>query len=213
MTYTTTSGTPVPQGTDAFNPNVQLKALADNEDLYNWSTSVATVIARDALAAPILRDGLVVTVRADDSLNLWDGAGWSVWDTDWQTYSPAVAGITVGNGTQTARYLRRGRTCVVDFAFVLGSTSAVSASVVIPPPLSALAPPASTEVVGQALFRDASPSTNYTGVVRFASVSAFDVFPQALSGTYLAVAPTSTTVPFTWTSTDYITARFEYELA
>lgn len=76
MTTTTTSGTPVPQGTDAFNPNVQLLALANNENLYNWTVNVADAAARNALASPTLRSGLLASQVSDGSIHRYDGSTW-----------------------------------------------------------------------------------------------------------------------------------------
>lgn len=49
----------------------------------------------------------------------------------WTTYTPSNIGITVGNGTQTARYVKVGKTVFVSYRFVLGSTSSVSGAVYV----------------------------------------------------------------------------------
>lgn len=49
----------------------------------------------------------------------------------WTTYTPSNTGITVGNGTQTARYVKVGKTVFVSYRFVLGSTSSVSGAVYV----------------------------------------------------------------------------------
>jgi hypothetical protein len=47
----------------------------------------------------------------------------------WATYTPSNSGITLGNGTQTARYVAIGKTVFVSYRLVLGSTSSVSGAV------------------------------------------------------------------------------------
>jgi hypothetical protein len=76
MVYTSPSGIPVPQGTDAFNPNVQLKAMADAVDAYNWVYTVADEAARIALIAPVLRDGLMVSQLSDNTVWVYTNPGW-----------------------------------------------------------------------------------------------------------------------------------------
>jgi len=44
----------------------------------------------------------------------------------WRTYTPSNTGITVGNGTETARYVKNGKTITISYRFTLGSTSAVN---------------------------------------------------------------------------------------
>ena len=47
----------------------------------------------------------------------------------WTTYTPTNSGITVGNGTQTARFSEVGKIVCVSYKFTLGSTSSVSGGV------------------------------------------------------------------------------------
>ena len=49
----------------------------------------------------------------------------------WATYTPSNSGITLGNGTQTARYVKVGKTVFVSYRLVLGSTSSVSGAVYV----------------------------------------------------------------------------------
>jgi hypothetical protein len=49
----------------------------------------------------------------------------------WATYTPSNTGITVGNGTQTARYVKVGKTVFVSYKFVLGSTSSFSGAIYV----------------------------------------------------------------------------------
>jgi hypothetical protein len=58
MTYTTGSGVPIPQGTDAFNPPAQFKDWGDKAATYENHVVVALDSERLALVAPVLRDGL-----------------------------------------------------------------------------------------------------------------------------------------------------------
>ena len=61
----TASGTPVPQGPDSFAPTTQLKTAFDEEARWNTVIRVANATARNALASPELRDG-IIAVQLDD---------------------------------------------------------------------------------------------------------------------------------------------------
>jgi len=69
-------------------------------------------------------DGTVLTANSAQA----DGVEWG---GAWTTYTPSNTGITVGNGTQTARYAKIGKTVFVSYRFVLGSTSSVSGAVYV----------------------------------------------------------------------------------
>jgi hypothetical protein len=49
----------------------------------------------------------------------------------WTNYTPTNSGITVGNGTQLARYTEVGKMVTVSYKFILGSTSSVSGAVTV----------------------------------------------------------------------------------
>ncbi len=49
----------------------------------------------------------------------------------WTTYTPSNTGITLGNGTQTARYVKIGKTVIVSYKLVLGSTSSFSGGIYV----------------------------------------------------------------------------------
>ena len=80
-------------------------------------------------------------------LKYWDGSAWQIaatgvvgptgptgptgpaLSTSWTTYTPTNSGITLGNGTQTARYAKSGKTVYVSYRLVLGSTSSFSGDI------------------------------------------------------------------------------------
>ncbi|WP_193510492.1 hypothetical protein [Cryobacterium sp. BB736] len=74
--YTTASGVPIPQGTDSFSPPTQFKNWADKADTYHWDVTVATDSERNALAAPVRRNGLRCYVTGTGILWVYNN-GWS----------------------------------------------------------------------------------------------------------------------------------------
>jgi hypothetical protein len=119
------------------------------------SGSVTLTLDSAAVIAPTIVDAkgdLIAASAADTPARLAVGTNGQVLTADstaatglawttasaptytWTTYTPSNLGITVGNGTQTARYVKIGKTVFLSYRFVLGSTSAVSGSVYIGTP-------------------------------------------------------------------------------
>jgi hypothetical protein len=96
--------------------------LTTKGDLYGYSTTNARV--------PVGTNGQVLTADSTAATGVaWAAAGAPTYT--WTTYTPSNSGITVGNGTQTARYVKVGKTVFVSYRFVLGSTSSVSGAVYV----------------------------------------------------------------------------------
>lgn len=66
-----------------------------------------------------------------NSLFASTGSGWA-----WQTWSPTLTNLTLGNGTQIAKYVQVGKTVFFRYALVLGTTSAVGSNPTISPPVA-----------------------------------------------------------------------------
>jgi len=49
----------------------------------------------------------------------------------WADYTPTNTGLTIGNGTQVARYVKIGKTVFVEYQFTMGSTSSLTGAVTI----------------------------------------------------------------------------------
>ena len=132
-------------------------------------------------------------------------------DGDWTfgTWSPTYAGLTVGNGTVTARYAQKGKLVVAWWKFVLGNTSSITGGITVSTPVNPYADGAYTTIV-----EAQAGNTNYIMATNALSnrwyLRAIDA-----SATYAKIAVTSSTVPGTWTSAsgDYINFTAVYEAA
>lgn len=156
---------------------------------------------------------------SESTRQFYAGAGWLAWDLDWVTYSPSsLTGITVGSGTVLARRMRQGRRCLVDFSFVLGAGSDITAAPIIALPFTAADPHGWAEfnIAGLVWCADVGVA-NYTGACRIkSSLTAFEplTFRQHTGGTFVDLASISSTSPFNWASGDglFIT-DFAFDLA
>jgi hypothetical protein len=94
--YTTASGVPIPQGTDAFNPPTQFKEWGDKEATYENRVVVAVDSDRTALAAPVLRDGLECYVTGTGIVWQYRGTVWKPWESDWVAFTPTLSAASGG---------------------------------------------------------------------------------------------------------------------
>ena len=126
----------------------------------------------------------------------------------YETYTPTWSGLTVGNGTQAFYYGRINKLVYGYGTLTLGSTSSVTGPVTFTLPVTAR----STVVWGNTRLTDAG-NADYQGLCGDSSTTAARVTALKTDGTYLQTVALSSTVPFTWGSTDTITVYFLYEAA
>ena len=122
---------------------------------------------------------------------------------DWAAYTPTNTSITVGNGTQTARWVRINNTVIVNYVLTLGSTSAIGASPRVGMPIIS----ANSDAVPSIRYTDASAST-HAGGLGVLVAGAANIALLSSTGANL-----SSTVPFTWATSDAIRLSITYETA
>ena len=123
-------------------------------------------------------------------------------------FTPSWTNLSVGNGSQTAEY-RISETGVADFSIhlVFGSTTSISGSVKLNPPVS-IKNTGNYVPVGPCGLVDWGASL-YMGEV-ISSGGVFEVRVIVASGTYAAWSTISSTVPHTWTTSDIISMNGTY---
>jgi hypothetical protein len=177
--------------------NTALEELAD----------VLTVPATNTLA--LVPDGTTERFRID-SAGLITGAGTSL--GAWTTWTPTTTGITLGNGTISARYVQFGKTVHFSYLFNLGSTSAVSGDHLITLPVARR----NSDPVGQAtvILRDVGVA-GYSGLGFYIPTNdnQIGIRPVLVSGSVVVQTLLSSTVPFTWGDADQIICSGTYEAA
>lgn len=127
-------------------------------------------------------------------------------------YTPTWTGLTIGNATQSFAYNQIGKTVIVRFSVVFGSTTSVSGATSFTLPVTANAGYTLIHHVGVVRFQDAS-STDSTGVVGLISTTNAQLIAINSGSTYLGEVDLSSTVPFTWTTSDAIKGTITYEAA
>ena len=122
----------------------------------------------------------------------------------WTSYTPAVANMTVGNGTFSCQWKRIGTTVIYRGAFVLGSTSAMTTNAaVISMPLP-LRTATDRWTIGEGMVVDASTGQFFPVVSRPWSNNQFVLVTAAGWGV-------SNPNPFTWAVSDSFGWNLVYE--
>lgn len=122
-------------------------------------------------------------------------------------YTPTFANTTLGDGSVAGKFKVHGRKVSGQATFTLGLTSAVTGAVTASLPGGTVVE-GTNQPIGIASYVDAG-TAQYAGIIVPSSNTAqFKRF--AVSGTAIQQANLSSTTPFTWGSTDYVTATFAY---
>lgn len=129
-----------------------------------------------------------------------------IFETRVLNWVPQWTNLTVGNGTQTAKYQIKDETLEFHQEVVFGSTSAISGDISHTLPISRATHYAGAiagGLPGTAVLRDNGVS-QYPANPTFTSTTTISVRAQLASGTYVSNALCSSTVPFTWGTSDEV---------
>jgi hypothetical protein len=185
------------------------------------SVKSAYDLANGAIAKSLVdaKGDLIAATAADTTARLAVGADYAFlgalasestglkWNSTWTTYTPTISGVTVGNGTVTAKYQRIGKTCITRVDFFLGSTSSVTGDFNFDLPFS---PATSTRVVGFGLM---FASIGVVPAVPEVSGSQLYLRASLANGTYVLGQATNATTPGTWAANNWVAATAIYEVA
>ena len=153
-----------------------------------------------------------LTVGANDTLLTADSTAATglKWAGAWTTWSPTLSGVTKGNGTEVARYCQIGKTVFFEYSFTLGTTSAITGMPQVSVPVTykgslAFCP------TGDALIEDKDTAFYFGITLLQASTGLINVYLTKTDATYARDGYISSTVPFTWGSTDRFFIAGSYE--
>ena len=127
----------------------------------------------------------------------------------WTTWTPTIAGATVGNSSIVARYQKIGKLINMSFGFTLGSTGS------IPGRFNFSMPSSSANISPCSVYFNLQGAAFATPAMSFLGISGNLCYTDAINtaGTYGAGTATSSTVPFTWTTGSEIVVFGTYEEA
>lgn len=162
-----------------------------------------TTAARDSALSGVLVEGMTcyikdITGNGTAGTCVYNGAGWFVTFSEWETFTPAFTNLTVGNGTLVAKYQYSGNKVDWFISLTWGSTTAITGSFVY-----------CTYPVTAADTYQAGTNANafytiglshYPGSIRPKDTAEFYLSIVAASGTYAKANHITATVPATWTT-------------
>ena len=166
----------------------------------------------NALKKVTLEDLLPAGVVDPEDLTAGTGTSWA-----WQTWSPTLTGITLGNGTLTAKYAQHGKTVRFRFHLVVGSTTSFSGAVVkFTLPVTAIAYGNASNGafphIGLTRTEDVG-SNAYAGPVDMDSTTTARPLIYNASASFTTLNAVTNAVPFTWATGDELSAAGAYEAA
>ena len=150
----------------------------------------------------------VISVPTGHTLNAVDGLqiGGVALGTP-TSYTPSHNNITVGNGTEIARYVKIGKLVLVSYKLTWGSTTSFSNYPNVGLPFTANA-----VAFGSGMMTDTGSSNYQMLVVIDAGLNSVSIRGHNISGTYArADSFTNATTPFTWTTGDILQFSLVYE--
>jgi hypothetical protein len=123
----------------------------------------------------------------------------------WTAYTPTLTGFTLGTGgTMTARYTKIGKTVHGYVNITLGTSFTLTAlSLSLP-----VAKQASTTYVNGVWTLVSTGAGDWPAINRYEATDVVAAYAMVASGTYVTPSNLSTTIPFTWKSTDKILVAF-----
>ncbi len=131
----------------------------------------------------------------------------------WQTWTPAYTGITLGNGTEVARYIQMpDKLVIVHYSLTFGSTTSIDSanpSVSLPVAVhSSYEVPG--EIIGDSLMRD-DDAGSFFGLVRLETASTVSTPLHWVVATYSQPRSLTSTIPHTWEAPDFLSYSARYE--
>lgn len=124
-------------------------------------------------------------------------------------WSPAPSGLTIGNGTMTAKFKMIGMGVYFHWEFVFGSTSAISGTVNFTLPIAAAGYGTSVYPIGLTRFKDATGGNANSGItIAIAGLGQLMVLNSG--GAYAVQDNLTSTIPFTWAVSDEIQVDGSY---
>jgi len=155
----------------------------------------------------ILGSTAVTSTAAE--LNILDGSG-----TSWTEGTPSWGGVSVGNAsTNTIRHIVIGKVCVAQFKIIFGSTTSVTGTVTLAPPVDADYD--HWQIAGTGWFHDTSQGKIHQGQCVVVSATQINFYGWYIgSGNYSYAGGVGPATPApSWGTGDSFTGQIVYRVA
>lgn len=139
----------------------------------------------------------------------WDAVGWIIMAEPANAWTPAIGGVTVGNGLRSGGYKRSNGMIDIWGQFTFGSTSAITANVTVTLPIAGFQV---NNAMFDAEFLDVG-TQEYPLMVVGSTTTTFEARALNAAGTYAVSAALSSSVPATWSAGDVLSFYGRYPMA
>ena len=128
-------------------------------------------------------------------------------------YSPTLTNVTEGNGSKVAKFSLNGKSIHYWGTFTFGNSSSMGTSPSIGLPINLHSSFLTTDNygIGHAHIQD-DASAAFNGILRVDSSSTLTLLCWVATGTYVAHAGVTSTVPMTWTTSDSFSWNITYPI-
>lgn len=127
-----------------------------------------------------------------------------------KSWSPTPTNLTLGSGTMVGKYIQQGQRVAFTLTISFAADTTISGGVTFPLPVTAITHSLNMPI-GLARFRDASLGFGHQGVVQQQQgTSTIAALIYDASATYLSASNLSSTVPFTWATSDEFSLSGSY---
>jgi len=182
-----------------------------------FSDGVRVVGLQDAITVPSTNPTGGGVLYSESGALKWRDPSGGIWvpipNTAWTAWTPTWTNLTIGNGTQVAKYTQHGKLIVARLSLKFGSTSSISGDVSFTLPVTSVTYDglATIQQLGGGSILD-------SGTAQFHAVAMWGSTTTALVrvlfvGTYVSNTLLSSTVPMTWAVNDEINLQFSFEAA
>lgn len=182
------------------------------DSIAGFSTGTIVTVANLQISNGVLNSANAVTSTSiaagavqPQALVAGTGTGWS-----WQSWSPTLTNLTLGNGTVSANYIQMGKTVYFRVRFTLGTTSAVGTA----PTFSVPVTPNSFYNAADLLIGLGLAVVGSTEVELGVGLNATAIRPLLVGAAAAQWGPTQTitaSAPGVWASTNFMTIQGTYE--
>lgn len=162
----------------------------------------ADAAARTA-ALPSPTEGQVTYLNSTNLVEVWDGGQWvAQGGTSWAAYTPSWTNLTLGNGSQSFIYAVNSKVGYIAGRLVFGGTTSMASAPSFSLP-SGWTPDTYNQSIQPCHLVDDSATAIISGQA-WLTTSSVALYAEQVSGSNVIISPVTSTLPFTWTTSDEI---------
>jgi hypothetical protein len=168
---------------------------------------------RDSILTP--QEGMTVWRKDTNAYEVYSGSAWYTFDTEWQSWTPTFANLTIGNGVLNCKYHRAGKKITCRFSLVFGTTTSMGSAPTLTLPFTraTYGGTNSLTILGELTLYDLSALQAFAASFLNTTTTTAGIVCWASGAAALYSSPLNSANPFTWATGDELNGEFYYEAA